>query len=1071
MPGFMASARNRRRAPVYGPLVALVVVALCPWGAWAAPFRTVVDEPFATVADGPPGAIVVELDRVPGSADPRVRQRATWDAVWRQHNPARLAAAAKALRWLQRHRSPWAPRCEPMFPRTVVYQRRGKLAFEAGRTVRTADVGTGALGGGSLTLTFEANSFTGTGERTALTNVFNAALPRITALYDAPAENVTVQVEEVPGLTTIQGGLYIPGLPTGRLQLPPFDPEAPGGPSGDLPVLFVLVNLLVRAYHNTAFLWYDSWEEGFAQVVALDVMEQLYPLVDPAFYAAITPIPWYDSINAPPLAGQSFYPASGYQGMLAWRAAAATAVWGKCLAQDRLFFKKFNAAYYVAHTPTLPGDVPALRSLAAGVVPTIEGLDFNTWFHLHHVLDNSVHQGEQLYTFMSFFPEGDQSDEYTVALVFAHFYVNGSGDEQPLGGTATILYWDHDRTPPDIDAGTGANQATIPATGEDAGIGFASPTFFPQNVGNQGQEGNGGRIFFDVSLGGIKYTLLYPYTGPGAEALWGQPYDHDFYGVLTTADDGRVRVTPPAFTGLPPADLPVDEGEFHGQVTGGFAVPGPHKVEFFYPAGAGTPNVTRWVNVYGPQCAIVLDAANTVNSINVSLPVGLSLMSLPIWPLANGLLPADPADVLGVPQDRLLLARWEPSKAGTDKYTWYPKVRPFEPGLGYFLDLRAAIVGRTVYGTVPAPGSGFYANVEPGWNTIGFPYDSAGTIAVADLMVGRGSAAPVSWSQAVSNGWVEAGVFDFQEGRVPETDEVTELIRLKGYWVICLAGDAVQIYFPAPSPAAASSSANAAAAPRAVSAASWGGWWGQPAEFELPIFAKAGGRTSVARLATSQEATNGYDPAFDFHRPPAATDAPAVYSRRDAWGAGSGEFARDTLAAGGWSAKMWDLEVAAAHGGAPVELAWPDLSQLPAQARPVLIDRDAPWIRVNMRQRSSYTYVAGTPGEPRRFRVRISGASYVWTPSEITWAAGRGALAHVTLGDASRAKVVLRDAAGRTVSSVEPAGTLQPGDHMIPLPGTAALRPGSYLCEIRARGPDGPIGRTVRVLTVPRAGR
>jgi hypothetical protein len=466
------------------------------------------------------------------------------------------------------------------------------------------------------------------------------------------------------------------------------------------------------------------------------------------------------------------------------------------------------------------------------------------------------------------------------------------------------------------------------------------------------------------------------------------------------------------------------------------------------------PNVTRWVNVYGPQCAILLDAANTLNSVSVSLPVGLSFMSLPLWPLAGGVQPADPADVLGVAQNRLLLARWEPSKAGDDKYTWYPQVRPFAPGLGYFLDLQSAIVGRTIYGTVPSPASGFYAELEPGWNGIGFPYDSTGTIAVSDLMIGRGDT-PVSWSQAVANGWVEGGVFDFQEGRVPETDEVTELIRLQGYWVACLVGDALQVYFPAPTPAGASTSSVTALAARR-----------QPAEFDLPILAAAAGKASIVRLAARQGATNGYDSAFDFHQPPSLSDAPAIYCPHGNWGGNSGRFVRDTLPAGGLLAKTWDLEVVSGAGGTAVTLSWPDLSQLPSRARPVLVDRDRAWTSINMRQRSSYTYTSGGPGAVKRFRVRISGAGYVALSGWVGWRAAAGASALITLGEPARVRVVLRDAAGRMLATAA-ASASKAGSCSVLLPGSARLRPGRYVCEIEAVTEDGRSGRVVRTVTVP----
>jgi len=1042
-------------------LLCAVVAGLWAAPAWAAgPFRNVVNVPFETVSNGPQGAVVVPLDAA-SVRDPWVRERALWQAVQAQHNPQRLATAARMLQRLRRARRVPGP-YQPRFPRLLVFAENDRLAVLSGASVGAADVTPRALGGGTLSLTYPDTSFDGPGERAALNALFTAATPLINNLYDQPAETVQISVEETSGLLTIQGGLYVPGTPTARLLLPPFDPDVP--PATDLPDLFTFLQLLVRAYHNTAFLYYDAWEEGFAQVVALEVMAQLYPAVDPMFYATITPIPWYDLMNYPGLGGPSFYPASGYSGMLPWRYAAATALWGKVLAQDGLFFKKFNQAYYGIYTPALPGDVPALRSLAATIIPVIEGLGFNAWFHLHQVLDNSVSFGPKTYTYPSLFPEGAQQDEYTVALAFAYFNVGANGDEAPLGGTADILYWDYSRTPPDIDAGAGANQAIIPATGADAGTGFAAPTFFPQNVGHAG-----GRIFIDIALGSAFWTLYYPYTGPGPDPGPSNPFQNDFYGVLTAADSGKVVATPPAFSGLPPVTMLVDQGEFKGHVGGpGFPVRGPYKVEFFNPVDAPQPNLTRWVNLYGPQYCVMLEAENAVGSIQVDLSAGLSLMSLPIIPMANGQTPADPADVLGIAQNRLVLARWDPDALGDNKYRFYPQVPPFAPGLGYFLRLSQAISARTVLGIVPPNNADFRVPILGGWNMVGFPFNHTASIPVTSLEVGIADDAPVAWNTAVSNGLVEGGVFDFVEGRTPETDTVTSLSRFKGYWMRCLSSDGAQLYFPGPT-------AGAGVRARAARADGLGLGLGRPAsgEWELSLLAQAGSRSGVARLGVRRKATDGYDPAFDFHRPPDLTPSTAIYFAHNDWGANSGYFVRDLRPADGRK-QAWDFEVSVQSLNTTVTLTWPDVGKLPAGLQPVLIDRDGGQQRY-MRVTRSYSFNTGATGQQRHFSVVVrAGLQGLLRVTNIIQSSQRGGPISLSFSlslDAATT-VRIRNIAGRLVRVVQESQPTTAGVNTVvwDLRSGASTRvpPGTYLCEIECRSQDGQSDKGVRTLLVTR---
>ena len=101
-----------------------------------------------------------------------------------------------------------------------------------------------------------------------------------------------------------------------------------------------------------------------------------YDPIDPGpFYATSV----YEPQNQPDLGGPTFYPTSGWGGMLVWRVAMARSAWFKCWVEDASFFRNFNEAYYSSFTDTLPGDIPALRVLASQVLPSVEGMPFQEW--------------------------------------------------------------------------------------------------------------------------------------------------------------------------------------------------------------------------------------------------------------------------------------------------------------------------------------------------------------------------------------------------------------------------------------------------------------------------------------------------------------------------------------------------------------------------------------------------------------------------------------------------------------------------------------------------------------------
>ncbi|MFQ6097267.1 MAG: hypothetical protein ACE5O2_06015, partial [Armatimonadota bacterium] len=1006
---------RRRRAACTGPALigcafypaGLALVAFLTFAPSAAAarlvFRNTVNRPFAAVANGPVGAVTISLDRAGRALSWADRDALILRALREQHSPESLAAAVSMVRYLQRHGG-IHPRFVPRFPRAAVFTYGGKPVFDvAGRLASRLP---GPLGGGSLgeDLVFDPLSFLGFGEREALEQLFDDAKPVINAIYGLPAENITLRVVELPaGTTPPQGGLYIPGNP-GEIRLGRFL-DVPANDPGNL---FAFLVLLVRAYHNTAMIDFDSWEEGFARTVATKVWQQIRPGFPIELVHSFVMVPQYDSLNQPPLGTPTFFQPI-FTGMLLPRISTAVTAWAKCLAQDPNFFKNFNEAYYSAFAPSLPGDTPALRNIAASVLPTIEGTSFYDWYLRQWVLDTSTHSGQQFYYIGIPLQraQGDEPDEFSLPMMFVKYVADADAIESPVGGTVNLRYANFDRSVPDFFVPEG-NTAVIPSAGQDAGLGFISPSFFPQNVGNTGQEGNGGRVFIDVNAGGFFATLLFPYTGPGDES---DP--NDFYGVLTRADDGQVRVTPP--TG-PPVVMDVDEGLFAGQVTGGDLLPGSYLLEYF-PPGSASPTVQRVISGVTFALNVIVDA-DGITSATFDAPDELLLMSVPFCPTLGGRIPADSADVLGIPRHRLTMAQWRPDLPGAIKYRFYPDVSAFAPGLGFWLKPDGPIVGREIAGVAAPSGQPFVMHIAAGWSNIGYPFNSGSSLPVGSLLVAEGDPGinlenALPWVDAVAAGIVEGSIYDFDVNRVPQTDIAMTLERWKGYWIRCLRAEGCQLIFPWAGGLSTGKSRRAT---------------GPPADdWQMMVVAQSAGRSSAVRLAANSIATDGYDPGLDSFLPP-ASPGQSVIARIVSE---PGSLFKDTRPAS--AASTWDLEISSLEPFADVTVTWPELTRLPRGLSAFLVDRDA-GVRRAMRTTRAYTFNSGAAGQTRHLSIEVRPADVgALTVTNVVTSPTRGGGISIgfELSRAAAAEVTVFNLAGRRVRLLQPKAEMLRGPNFV----------------------------------------
>ena len=217
-----------------------------------------------------------------------------------------------------------------------------------------------------------------------------------------------------------------------RIMLPIFDSY-----KGTLSAL--LLNM-IHAFHGPAVFQYDAWEQGFARAAASVILRdfardpeliQKYNFDDPSANTLYSLLRFYDLLNQPPLANATFFPPSQADipingqftvaKMLWARIGMSGAAWLKVYIENQSFFRDFNAAYYAQFdpnaTPSIAGNVPALRALAAPLLPGgVEGLGWNDWFTRQYVLDSSIAPGNKPFRLRDSRPAG----QYGAADQFRH---------------------------------------------------------------------------------------------------------------------------------------------------------------------------------------------------------------------------------------------------------------------------------------------------------------------------------------------------------------------------------------------------------------------------------------------------------------------------------------------------------------------------------------------------------------------------------------------------------------------------------------------------------------------------
>lgn len=690
---------------IVGRALLVLIVAwawLWPLGleAWADSrhphFRLLENRPFATVADGPLSAYVVE-------AKPDARgaiQRAAADLSAQFSSPGLY----HLLEVLGRSRPGLMP---PAFTETVL------VKGASGRSTLAQ------AGGGEITFRYEG---WGAADQSRLTDFVNQVYPICKQVYGQPAFTITVAIIQDSGVQDLLGGFYVPT--THEIHLPPITGSFQAA-------AFALTQLILAAFHDQALLGYDAWEKGFTRAAGTICMRQADPTFDP-LYEPFYILPLYDLLNQPALGNSTFYPSSGFIATFPWRVGMSAAAWLKVYTEYPNFFRDFNTEYYRRLDPeniiAVSGNVYELRDIAASAASEVEALPFQEWFEHQFVLDTSITGGDKFFIY-------SLPQQNSVLLIVNYYSTATLGNEQPKGGTVNLDYYDYTHTY-SLFAAEGY-RIDIPDTGTDAGQGFLAPTFF--NIGIDGAQ----RVFVELKLGNLFRTVYYPYevSAPGGS-------QRALFGTVLGDDSGSTLVS------LIPGgsdSFNAHKGAFTSAAIA-FPISGLAQLAINY-TNANGQDITLRRNVGFGYYVVQFPNAGQRQSYSHVFPPGVQLIGIPFYP-AN----PEPSAFFGIAAGELLLGEYAPGQArlGGRNYKLYPEVARLQPGHAYWLKLPTTL-SLGVQGSPTPTNTAFRVELLPGWNTISNPFTS--TVPVNALQFESGTEGPIPYDQAVSRGWISANFY------------------------------------------------------------------------------------------------------------------------------------------------------------------------------------------------------------------------------------------------------------------------------------------------------------------------
>jgi hypothetical protein len=238
----------------------------------------------------------------------------------------------------------------------------------------------------------------------------------------------------------------------------------------------------------------------------------------------------------------------------------------------------------------------------------------------------------------------------------------------------------------------------------------------------------------------------------------------------------------------------------------------------------------------------------------------------------------------------------------------------------------------------------------------------------------------------------------------------------------------------------------------------------------LPVKLPEGGwllnlQTSVAGLCdtaayvgAAPSASDGPDRTLDLAKPPAPDMDAYVYLglMHDDWGNQNGAYAVDVRSSD--TRQVWNLRVMTNMVGEPVTLRWPDMSSLPKNVKPVLVDV-ATGKRVYMRTTAGYSFEAQDQARDLQIVVERGGAAGL-TVSGLAAASGAGGTSvSYTLTQAAAVTVEVRNISGVLVRQLASEDSQPAGRNSVLWDERnakgAVVPAGRYLVRVTARSAEG----------------
>lgn len=891
-------------------------------------------------------------------------------------------------------------------------------------------------------LTFKFENFT-SAQTTEFQTYLQKAYPLMVQLYGEPAPSQQGAAVRVVFDSTAGDGLY---------ELPPAEPTNEGGIIQYNPVTtadgltaeqarninnFNLTRQILIAFHGINIFDFDAWELGFSDAAALVVMYQA--LGSPANFdpsaLGVYLLPVYDFFNRPELGNAFFFAEGASLNLGFYRAGMAQAAWLKAYVENPNFFKGFNQQYYnqLATNPGVPlsGNVPALKQIAAGIVPTVEGLRFTDWYRRQYVLDTSVTVGDKLWVAVLPLAASASGDTRSVLYGVAQRYRTlADGSEQPLSGTGSVVALDEngaDITSTSVELNQD-NRVIFNSLGEAELDSQNTPQGFLPVVGfrNTGTPDRG-RITLLFNVGAAQAVAFFPYNVAGTTT---QPTG--FYGATLGTNEGTVRLQ---VIGGAAGAATLNRGAFKTTVP---YPSGPRvRSEFrVFPTDGAAPRTilrnSAWSVFDGgtQSLAVLLETApgNATFTSNLTSTGGnlLRMISLPLFPTES-----DEAAVLGLDPNTLLLARYRPNLSpvgfgsggiqygiSADKHELYPNINePFAPGRGYWLKLRSNLA-LSVQGGEPPKSQPYEVPLLGGWNQIGVPFNQSFLLGNVQVRLREGGL--LTYATALSRNLILPGVWRWKiEGgyeRVDTGSAASQVLQpFEGYYIFTPEARGVKLVFTPTTTTATATTRNVGDGVEAgLTTKAVAGEW------KLPLAVTAGGRQSNAHAF----GVTTLLPSGKPHRMPAANPPASERALTLSFLHSGTAVAEKTKAggAGGWAesyvlpfttATTWQFLVDGVAPGTVVRLTWGNPRNVPNGISLMLVDETTsqrvPMLAVN--PAVGYTFVAGSG--PRHFRVEArTGVSPITGLTVTPWPQSSFALVSAEFSESGIAKVEVLDAQG-----------------------------------------------------------